>query len=414
MKIKHLRSREIIDSRGNPTVEADITFVGDYFGRASVPSGASVGSKEAIELRDKDGRFGGKGVQKAVSNINNVIFDAVNKKEFNTQRSFDEFIINLDGTDNKSKLGANSILACSLAFAKASASYLNIPLYKYIGNHSGNHHAMPTPMINIINGGAHADNLLDFQEFMIIPSNKIFKEALRTSAEVFHSLKKLLSDKGFNTNVGDEGGFAPDLTSTEDALDFIIKAIEKTGYRIAEDFNIGLDVAASEFYKDKKYRLEDDKKILETDVLIEYYEKLIVKYPIISIEDPLSEFDFNGWKTLTRKIGSKVRLVGDDIFVTNPEIIKNLIEEKIANAVLIKPNQIGTLSETLDAVDLVMKNNYEAVISHRSGETEDVTIAHLAVGTGCKKIKTGSMSRTDRVCKYNELLRIEEEIMNSH
>lgn len=407
MKIKYLKAREILDSRGNPTVEVDLTLSDGGFGRASAPSGASVGSKEALELRDNEARYLGKGVKKAVSNVDNIIFGSINSSGFETQQQFDEHLIELDGTSNKANLGANAILACSLAFAKAKSASQKIPLYQYIGKR----HVMPKPMMNIINGGAHADNPLDFQEFMIIPESfPTFAEQLRCGAEVFYSLKKLLIDKGLATNVGDEGGFAPNLKDAYQAISLILTAIEKAGYTPGEEVSIALDVAASEFYKNGVYILNEREKALNADELIEYYTELIEKYPITSIEDPIAEHDLSGWQKITQRLKSKVQLVGDDVFVTNPAIIEQGIKDGVANAVLIKLNQIGTLTETLTAINLATHNNYNVIISHRSGETEDTTIAHLAVGSGAGQIKTGSLCRTDRTCKYNELLRIEEAL----
>ena len=405
--ITHLKAREVLDSRGNPTVEAEIIIDNKFVGRAISPSGASVGSKEALELRDKDFRYMGKGVQQAVSNINETISSNVSKAGYNAQSNFDNFLINLDGTENKSKLGANAVLACSLAFAKAAAVKQNTPLYKYIGNGK----TIPKCYMNIINGGAHADNLLDFQEFMIVPTNfKNFKESLRAGAEIFHTLKNILHKKGLNTNVGDEGGFAPNLKSAEEALDLISESIEASGYKLGENISIALDVAASEFYEDGKYKLANFNKPLNNFEMTDYYSKLCKNYPIVSIEDPMSEHDWSGWKIMTESLGHSIQIVGDDVFVTNPKIIQKGIDEKIANSVLIKLNQIGTLTETLAAIQLAHKNNYTTIVSHRSGETEDTTIAHLAVGSGSAQIKTGSLSRTDRICKYNELLRISEEL----
>lgn len=405
--ITNLKAREVLDSRGNPTVEAEITLDKTHSGRAISPSGASVGTKEALELRDKDSRFLGKGVLKAVSNVNSIIAKNILDKTFGSQSEFDEFLIELDGSENKSNLGANAILACSLAYAKAVAVKNNMPLHKYIG--AGK--TLPKCYMNIINGGAHADNALDFQEFMIVPSGfPKFKEALRAGAEVFHTLKKILHDKGHNTNVGDEGGFAPNLKSAEEALDLISESITKAGYKLGENVNIALDVAASEFYENAKYKVGNFSQPLSNSEMVDYYSKLRKNYPIISIEDPMSEHDWDGWKMITETLGETTQIVGDDVFVTNPKIIQKGIDEKVANSVLIKLNQIGTLTETLEAIELAHKNNYTTIVSHRSGETEDTTIAHLAVGSGSAQIKTGSLSRTDRICKYNELLRIAEEI----
>ena len=397
-KIKDIKAREILDSRGNPTVEVDVLLESGTVGRASVPSGASTGSREAIELRDNDkNRYNGKGVLKAVNNVNTVIKDKLIGLDSLNQKLIDETMINLDGTKNKSKLGANAILGVSMANLKAASTYKNIPLYKYFNEEL----SMPRPMMNILNGGAHADNGLDFQEFMIIPERETFKERLRVGAEVFHSLKEVLKENNLATSVGDEGGFAPDLNTNKEALDLIIKAIGKAGYTPGKDVFLGLDVAASEFYENGKYNLKGEEKVLSTDELIKYFEELVKEYPIISIEDPVDE---NDWE------GDKIQLVGDDLFVTNKEYLQKGIEMKAGNAILIKVNQIGTITETIETINLAKENNYKTIISHRSGETEDTTIAHLAVGLNLKQIKTGSLSRTDRVSKYNELLRIEENL----
>lgn len=405
-KISYITAREILDSRGNPTVEAEFELDDGSIGLAATPSGASTGSKEALELRDGDNkRYNGKGVLKAVSNIRNLISKEILNNSFQSQEDFDKKLIQLDGTDNKSRLGANAILACSLAFAKATAISQKKHLFEYIGNT----HIMPRPMMNIINGGAHADNPIDIQEFMIVPNMKNgFSEALRMGTEIFHTLKSILKDKGLNTNVGDEGGFAPNLSTAKDALDSIVQAIEKAGYKLVDDVTIALDSAASEFYKDGRYNLEG--KNISTDELVEFYSNLVKHYPITSIEDPMSEFDEDGWKKITDKLGKTTQIVGDDIFVTNPKILKHGIDNGLANSILIKLNQIGTLTETLDTIKLAKDNNFTTIISHRSGETEDTTLAHLAVGTAAGQIKTGSLCRTDRVCKYNELLRIGEKI----
>lgn len=403
-KIKNVIAREILDSRGNPTVEVDILLENGIKATASVPSGASTGEREALELRDHDERYNGLGVLKAVNNVNNIIKPEIIGKEVSEWKDIDKLMIDLDGTENKSNLGANAILGVSLALVKAAAQDENMPLYKYIGKE----YTMPRPMMNILNGGMHADNNLDFQEFMIVPEANTIKERIRIGSEIFHTLKKVLKEKGFNTNVGDEGGFAPNFSSNKEALDSIIEAITKAGYTPKENVNIALDVAASEFYKDGYYNLENKK--LTTDELIEYYEELIKNYPIISIEDPVDQNDFEGFKKLTEIMGDKIQLVGDDLFVTNKKYLQKAIDMKAGNAILIKVNQIGTVSETLETINLVKENNYKTIISHRSGETEDTTIADLAVGLNLGQIKTGSLSRTDRVCKYNRLLRIEEEL----
>lgn len=403
-KIKNVIAREILDSRGNPTVEVDILLENGIKATASVPSGASTGEREALELRDHDERYNGLGVLKAVNNVNNIIKPEIIGKEVSEWKDIDKLMIDLDGTENKSNLGANAILGVSLALVKAAAQDENMPLYKYIGKE----YTMPRPMMNILNGGMHADNNLDFQEFMIVPEANTIKERIRIGSEIFHTLKKVLKEKGFNTNVGDEGGFAPNFSSNKEALDSIIEAITKAGYTPKENVNIALDVAASEFYKDGYYNLENKK--LTTDELIEYYEELIKNYPIISIEDPVDQNDFEGFKKLTEIMGDKIQLVGDDLFVTNKKYLQKAIDMKAGNAILIKVNQIGTVSETLETINLAKENNYKTIISHRSGETEDTTIADLAVGLNLGQIKTGSLSRTDRVCKYNRLLRIEEEL----
>lgn len=403
-KIKNIHAREILDSRGNPTVEVDVVLESGILGRAAVPSGASTGEREALELRDKDERFLGKGVTKAVNNVNNIIREKLIGMEAKEQELIDNTMIELDGTKNKSKLGANAMLGVSLAVLKASANEENIPLYKYVGTGS----SLPYPMMNIINGGAHADNHLDFQEFMIIPKRDTIKERIRVGAEIFHTLKKVLKEKGYNTNVGDEGGFAPDLQSNEEGFQVIIEAIEKAGYIPGTDVCIGIDVAASEFYDNGKYHV--DGNLLTTEELINFYEDLVAKYPIISIEDPVDENDWAGFTSITAKLGDKIQLVGDDLFVTNIECLQKGIDNKAGNAILLKVNQIGTYTETIKTIELAKKHNYKTIISHRSGETEDTTIADLAVGLDLGQIKTGSMSRTDRVCKYNQLLRIEEEL----
>ncbi len=409
-QIADIRAREIIDSRGNPTVEADVILDSGAMGRAAVPSGASTGSREAIELRDGDkARFLGKGVLKAVENVNGEIREALLGMEASDQQKIDQTMIDLDGTPNKARLGANAMLAVSLATAKAAAADEGLPLYRYLGE--GDSFTMPVPMMNIINGGEHADNSVDLQEFMIMPVGApSIGEAIRWGAEVFHSLKKVLSDKGLNTAVGDEGGFAPDLSSNEEAITVILEAIEKAGYKAGEEIFIAIDAASSEFYKDGKYVLASEGKSLTSEEFADFLADWVAKYPIISIEDGMDEGDWEGWKALTDKIGDKVQLVGDDLFVTNPAILAEGIEKKIANSILIKVNQIGTLTETLAAIDMAKKNGYTAVISHRSGETEDTTIADLAVATNAGQIKTGSMSRSDRIAKYNQLIRIAEEL----
>lgn len=403
-------AREILDSRGNPTVECDVLLESGVMGRAAVPSGASTGEKEALELRDGDKqRYLGKGVLKAVENINNQIADAVIGLDANEQAEIDRVMLELDGTENKSVLGANATLAVSMAVAKAAAEDAGLPLYRYIGG--AGPMSLPVPMMNVINGGAHANNSLDIQEFMIMPVGAAsFREALRCGAEVFHNLKKICNDKGYSTTVGDEGGFAPNLASHEDAIKLILEAVEKAGYTAGEDVVLALDCASSEFYKDGKYHLSAENLSLDSQGFADYLANLVDKYPIISIEDGMSEHDWDGWKILTDRLGKKVQLVGDDAFVTNPKILAEGIEKGIANALLVKVNQIGTLSETLQAVDLAKRNRYTCVMSHRSGETEDATIADLAVATNCMQIKTGSLSRSDRIAKYNQLLRIEEEL----
>lgn len=410
-KIKSVYAREILDSRGNPTVEVEVISENGAFGRASVPSGASTGVHEAVELRDGDqSRYLGLGVSKAVENVNEIIAKEVVGLSLFDQRAIDYLMIELDGTENKGKLGANAILGVSLAVAKCAANSLNIPLYKYIGG--ANAHILPTPMMNIINGGAHADNNVDFQEFMIMPVNApSFKEAIRMGAEVFHSLKKVLKGKGLNTAVGDEGGFAPNLSSNEEAIQTILEAIEKAGYKPGEDVKLAMDVASSEFYKDGKYTLPgENNKTFTSQELVDFYVELCDKYPIISIEDGLDQDDWEGWDYLTEKLGKKVQLVGDDFFVTNTKRLEKGIERGVANSILIKVNQIGTLTETLEAIQMAQKANYTAVVSHRSGETEDTTIADIAVATNAGQIKTGSASRTDRIAKYNQLMRIEDEL----
>lgn len=408
--IKAIIGREIIDSRGNPTVEADVILESGVRGRAAVPSGASTGTREAIELRDGDPkRYGGKGVTQAVEHINTEIREALLGKNAADQTDIDNTMLALDGTDNKSKLGANAMLAVSMACARAAAANEGKPLYAYLSKDKN--YLMPVPMMNIINGGVHADNSVDLQEFMVMPVGApSVTEAIRYGAEVFHTLKKVLHDKGMNTSVGDEGGFAPDLPSNEAAIEVILEAIDKAGYKAGEDIMIAIDAAASEFYKDGKYVLASENKSLSASEFIDVLEDWLNKYPIISIEDGLAEDDWDGWKEITERLGNKVQLVGDDIFVTNTKIFKEGIDKHIANSILIKVNQIGTLTETLATIDMAKQAGYTAVISHRSGETEDTTIADLAVATSVGQIKTGSMSRSDRVAKYNQLIRISEEL----
>ncbi len=408
IKLSELRGREILDSRGNPTVEADVWLDDGTMARAAVPSGASTGTREAVELRDGDkSRYLGKGVQKAAANVNGELRDALLGTEFADQRALDQAMIDLDGTDNKGRLGANALLAISLAAAKASAESQGLPLYRHLGPGS----TMPVPMMNIINGGAHADNSVDIQEFMVLPVGATnFAEALRCGAEIFHALKSVLLGMGMNTAVGDEGGFAPNLPSNQAALDTIMTAIEKAGYRAGDDVLLGLDVASSEFFEDGVYRLESEGREFDAAGFSDYLASLVDAYPIITIEDGMDEGDWDGWKVLTDAIGDRVQLVGDDLFVTNTAILSRGIEQKIGNSILIKPNQIGTLSETLDAITMAGEAQFTSVISHRSGETSDSTIADIAVGTIATQIKTGSLSRSDRIAKYNQLLRIEEAL----
>lgn len=406
MKIKNVIGREILDSRGNPTVEVDVILENGVMGRASVPSGASTGEREALELRDGDDRFLGKGVTKAVSNVNGPLRDLVIGMDVENQKEIDYAMINLDGTKTKSKFGANAILGISMAALKASANNQGLPLYKYVGDGT----TLPRPMMNIINGGAHADNKLDFQEFMIIPMRDTIKERVRVGAEVFHNLKKVLNERKLSTGVGDEGGFAPDLNSNKEGFELIMEAIKRAGYTPYEDVCLAIDVAASEFYKDGMYNLEGEGRSLTTLELIDFYEELVNTYPIISIEDPVDENDWEGFRLITERIGDRVQLVGDDLFVTNKECLQMGIDNNAGNAILLKVNQIGTITETLETISLAMEHGYKTVISHRSGETEDTTIADLAVGLNLGQIKTGSMSRTDRICKYNQLIRIEEEL----
>ena len=405
--------REILDSRGNPTVEVDVLLEDGSIGRAAVPSGASTGAHEAVELRDGDAsRYGGKGVRRAVEAVNGPICDALTGIGATDQILIDQIMIELDGTPNKAKLGANAILGASLAAAKAAAATLGMPLYRYVGGASAR--VLPVPMMNIINGGAHADNPIDIQEFMIMPvSAENVAEAIRMGSEVFQSLKKKLKDAGHNTNVGDEGGFAPNLASTDDALGFVMQAIEAAGYKPGEDIHLAIDAASTEFFKDGKYNLAGEGKILEPGAMVDYWADLVGRYPIISIEDGMSEDDWEGWAALTAAIGKKVQLVGDDLFVTNPVRLTDGIKKGVGNSILVKVNQIGSLSETLHAVEIAHKASYTAVMSHRSGETEDSTIADLAVATNCGQIKTGSLSRSDRLAKYNQLIRIEEQLGNA-
>jgi enolase len=402
-----LTAREILDSRGNPTVECDVTLESGGFGRAAVPSGASTGAHEAVELRDGDkSRYGGKGVLTAIRAIEGEILEAIAGLDATEQVTIDNIMIDLDGTPNKARLGANAILAVSLAVAKAAADHLGLPLYRYVGGVYAR--TLPVPMMNIINGGKHADNPIDIQEFMIMPvAAGTMADAVRVGSEIFMTLKKELHDAGHNTNVGDEGGFAPNLKSADEALSFIAKAVEKAGYRPGEDVMFALDPASSEFFKDGKYHLEGEGKVLDSEGIVRYYEDLCARYPIVSIEDGCAEDDWETWKLLTERIGAKVQLVGDDLFVTNPERLRLGIERDAANAVLIKVNQIGTLSETLETVEMARNAGWRAVMSHRSGETEDATIADLAVATNCGQIKTGSLARSDRTAKYNQLIRIE-------
>ncbi len=408
--IVDLTAREILDSRGNPTVECDVTLESGGFGRAAVPSGASTGAHEAVELRDGDKkRYGGKGVLTAIRNIEGEILEAIGGMDATGQEHIDAIMIDLDGTPNKARLGANAILAVSLAVAKAAADHLGLPLYRYVG---GVHaRTLPVPMMNILNGGKHADNHIDIQEFMIQPiAAGSVAEAIRMGSEIFHTLKQGLHDAGHNTNVGDEGGFAPNLKSADEALSFIAKAVEKAGYRMGEEVTFALDPASTEFFKDGKYHLEGEGKILDSEGLVRYYEDLCARYPIVSIEDGCAEDDWDTWKLMTDRLGAKVQLVGDDLFVTNPERLRLGIERGSANAILIKVNQIGTLSETLDAVEIAHRAGWKTVMSHRSGETEDATIADLAVAMNCGQIKTGSLARSDRTAKYNQLIRIEAEL----
>ena len=408
MKIIDVKGREILDSRGNPTVEVDVYLEDGTIGRAAVPSGASTGEREALEMRDGGNRFNGKGVLNAVANVNGPLRDLVIGMDAENQHDLDYAMINADGTKTKSKYGANAILGISMACLKASALSKKMPLYRYVGN--GN--ILPVPMMNIINGGAHADNKLDFQEFMIIPQRDNIHDRVRVGAEVFHSLKKVLNERGLATGVGDEGGFAPDLQSNSEGFELIMEAIRKAGYEPGKDVCLAIDVAASEFFNKEtgKYDLVGENRSLTTDELIDFYSELVSKYPIISIEDPVDENDWEGFTKITERIGDRIQLVGDDLFVTNKECLQMGIDKHAGNAILLKVNQIGTITETLETIDLARKNGYKTIISHRSGETEDTTIADLAVGLNLGQIKTGSMSRTDRICKYNQLMRIEEEL----
>ena len=408
--IVDIYGREILDSRGNPTVEVDVILESGSFGRAAVPSGASTGAHEAVELRDGDkGRYLGKGVQKACESVNGELADALIGMDAEDQLLVDKTMIDLDGTENKGRLGANAMLGVSMAIAKAAAEEAALPLYAYLGG--PNAHVLPTPMMNIINGGEHADNPIDFQEFMIMPVGaNTMADGIRMGAEVFHQLKKGLHDAGLNTNVGDEGGFAPNVAGTDEAIGYVLKAIEEAGYKPGDDVMLALDAASTEFYKDGKYNISGEGKVLGSDEMVKYLADLVAKYPIFSIEDGMAEDDWDGWKALTDEIGDKCQLVGDDLFVTNPKRLKTGIDMGAANSILVKVNQIGTLSETFEAVDMAHRASYTSVMSHRSGETEDNTIADLAVAMNCGQIKTGSLSRSDRMAKYNQLIRIEEEL----
>jgi len=408
--IEDIHARQILDSRGNPTIEVEVQLVSGFSGRAAVPSGASTGEREAVELRDGDDlMFQGKSVYQAVENVNETIADELLGYDIRDQREIDQLLIDLDGTENKSKLGANAILGVSLACAKAAANYYDLPLYRYIGGTVACR--LPVPMMNILNGGEHADNNLDIQEFMVVPQGaESFSEGLQMGAEVFHALKSVLKEKGLNTAVGDEGGFAPNLESNVQALEYIVKAIEKAGYEPGKDIFLALDVAASELYKDGSYRFAGEKRSLSSRELVDYYKELVKNYPISSIEDGMDQNDWDGWELMNKELGSHIQIVGDDIFVTNTKILKEGIRRNAANSILIKLNQIGTLTETLDAIELAHRHGYTCIISHRSGETEDTTIADLAVACNTGQIKTGSASRTDRIAKYNQLLRIEEDL----
>ena len=407
--IRDIHARQIIDSRGNPTVEVDVTLEGGAFGRAAVPSGASTGRNEALELRDGGARYGGKGVGKAIAAVNGEIFDLLSGMDARDQVRIDGLLVELDGTENKARLGANALLGVSLATAKAAAEDCGLPLYRYIGGVDAR--TLPVPMMNIINGGAHADNPIDIQEFMILPvAAESLAEAVRVGAETFHALRAALADAGHNTNVGDEGGFAPNIGSTDEAIGFVLKAIEAAGYRPGEDVMLALDCAASEFYKDGEYVLAGEGRTLDSDGMVRYLADLAARYPIASIEDGMDEGDWAGWRALTEEIGESVQIVGDDLFVTNKRFLARGIAEGAANSILVKVNQIGTLSETLETVQMAHRAGYSAIISHRSGETEDTTIADLAVATNAGQIKTGSLSRSDRLAKYNQLMRIEEQL----
>jgi enolase len=409
-KIKDVQGREILDSRGNPTVEADVLLDDGSIGRAAVPSGASTGTREAVELRDGDkSRYLGKGVSKAVANVNGEIRDAVTGMDAQDQAALDQTMIELDGSENKGRLGANALLAVSLAAAQAQARADGLPLYRYL--RADGPYQLPVPMMNIINGGAHANNSVDLQEFMILPVGaSSIREAVRYGAEVFHALRAVLNGRGLNTAVGDEGGFAPDLPSNEAAIEVILEAIDEAGFKAGEDIHLGLDAASSEFYSDGKYRLDSEGKEFDAAAFVEFFAAWVDQYPILSIEDGMDESDWEGWKLLTEKLGDRVQLVGDDLFVTNTSILQRGIDEHIGNSILIKPNQIGTLTETLAAIDMATRAGYTAVVSHRSGETEDVVIADIVVGSDATQIKTGSLSRSDRVAKYNRLMRIEEQL----
>ena len=407
MNIKNIIGREILDSRGNPTVEVDVILDNGVMGRACVPSGASTGEREALEMRDGDkSRFNGKGVLNAVNNVNTILRDNLIGMDVTKQKEIDYKMLELDGTKTKSKLGANAILGVSMACLKAAAKACGKELYEYVGDGK----TLPVPMMNIINGGAHADNSLDFQEYMIIPQRDTIHERVRVGAEVFHSLKNVLKEKGYATSVGDEGGFAPNLKTNKEGFELITEAVKRAGYEPGKDVCYAIDVAASEFYSDGKYNLVGEGKVLSTDELIKYYEDLVNTYPIISIEDPVDENDWEGFSKVTELLGDKIQLVGDDLFVTNKECLQKGIDNKAGNAILLKVNQIGTITETLETIELAKSHNYKTIISHRSGETEDTTIADLAVGLDLGQIKTGSMSRTDRICKYNQLMRIEERL----
>ena len=407
-KIKNVVGREILDSRGNPTVEVDVILESGIVGRAMVPSGASTGVREALEMRDGGSRYLGKGVLNAVNNVNTHLRNLVVGMDALEQEKIDYAMIELDGTPNKDKFGANAILGVSMAVMRAASKYKGLPLYKYIGNGT----ELPKPMVNIMNGGAHADNKLDFQEFMIIPNSDSMKERVRIAAEVFHNLKSVLKENGHVTSVGDEGGFAPNLNSNSEGFDYIVEAIKRAGYEPGKDVSLAIDVAASEFYQDGKYNLVGENRSLTTEELINFYEELVNKYPIVSIEDPVDENDWQGFRLITERLGSRIQLVGDDLFVTNKKCLQQGIDMHAGNAILLKVNQIGTITETLETIKLARENGYKTIISHRSGETEDSTIADLAVGLNLGQIKTGSMSRSERICKYNQLMRIEEELSN--